>query len=91
MQTIFFTFQETNIFYRLAEPSDSSTPSGKVIFLLHGAAFTSETWEKEIGTIQTMASLGKFFKYFIQLFEHPIPEYFVCLLFEYFFQIKVLD
>jgi len=49
---------ETNIFYRLAEPGDSSTPSGKVIFLLHGAAFTSETWEKEIGTIQTMASLG---------------------------------
>ena len=61
MQTIFFTFQETNIFYRLAEPGDSSTPSGKVIFLLHGAAFTSETWEKEIGTIQTLASLGKFF------------------------------
>ena len=25
---------------------------------MHGAAFTSRTWQNEIGTIQTMASLG---------------------------------
>jgi len=49
---------DTNVFYRLAEPGASSTPSGQVLFLLHGAAFTSRTWENEIGTIQTMASLG---------------------------------
>jgi len=48
----------TNIFYRFAEPGENSTPSGQVLFLLHGAAFSSETWEKEIGTIQTMSSLG---------------------------------
>lgn len=48
----------TNIFYRIAEPGDGSTSSGQVLFLLHGAAFSSKTWQFEIGTIQTMASLG---------------------------------
>ena len=48
----------TNIFYRYSDPADGSTPSGQVLFLLHGAAFTSKTWQAEIGTIQTFASLG---------------------------------
>ena len=54
-----FSFKGTEIFYRIAEPGDeASTVSGQVLFLLHGAAFTSKTWQFEIGTIQTMASLG---------------------------------
>ena len=31
----------TNIFYRLAQPEDQSKSTGQVLFLLHGAAFTS--------------------------------------------------
>lgn len=48
----------TNIFYRVAEPGDATSPTGQVLFLLHGAAFSSKTWQFEIGTIQTIASLG---------------------------------
>ena len=46
------------MFYRIAEPGDISTATGKILFLLHGAAFSSKTWQFEIGTIQTMASIG---------------------------------
>jgi len=32
--------------------------SGQILFLLHGAAFTSKTWAVQVPTIQTMAALG---------------------------------
>jgi len=47
-----------NIYYRIAEPISTVKPTGQTLFLLHGAAFSSKTWANEIGTIQTMASLG---------------------------------
>ena len=47
-----------NIYYRIAEPVSTVKPTGQTLFLLHGAAFSSKTWANEIGTIQTMASLG---------------------------------
>lgn len=44
--------------YRLTEPSSSVTPTGRILFLLHGAAFTSKTWVDQVPTLQTMAALG---------------------------------
>ena len=47
-----------NVYYRVAEPAFETKRSGQVLFLLHGAAFSSKTWVNEIGTMQTMSSLG---------------------------------
>ena len=41
-----------NVFYREAGPD-----SGKVLFLLHGSAFKSQTW-LDTKTIQTAAAAG---------------------------------
>jgi pimeloyl-ACP methyl ester carboxylesterase len=46
------------VFYKTAEPADGVTPTGQVLFLLHGAAFQAKTWQIEVPTIQTMASVG---------------------------------
>ena len=34
------------------------TFSGKIVLLLHGAAFTSQTWIDKVDTIRTLAGLG---------------------------------
>lgn len=47
----------TQMFYRECFPK-SWDDSGKTILLLHGAAFKSETWVKDVPTIQTMCALG---------------------------------
>ena len=41
-----------------AEPPNSSDRTGKVILLLHGAAFTSQTWVDKVETLVTLAALG---------------------------------
>lgn len=47
------------MFYREANPG-SILPhaTGKTFLLLHGQAFTSQTWEQSLPTIQTLAVLG---------------------------------
>lgn len=46
------------LFYQTAEPPTDVQKTGQVLFLLHGAAFTSQTWIDKIPTIATMAALG---------------------------------
>nr|ACO12154.1 Abhydrolase domain-containing protein 14B [Lepeophtheirus salmonis] len=49
----------TNVYFKEANPTGGAfLPSGQSIFLLHGAAFTSATWENSIPTLQTLACLG---------------------------------
>jgi len=45
-------------FVQSAEPPNSSDRTGKVILLLHGAAFTSQTWVDKVETLVTLAALG---------------------------------
>ena len=47
------------IFYRESLPGPVLPPTGQSILLLHGQAFSSETWQRpELPTIQTMSTLG---------------------------------
>jgi len=46
------------LFYQTAEPPTEVQKTGQVVFLLHGAAFTSQTWVDKVPTIATMAALG---------------------------------
>jgi len=41
-----------------ADPPENVSPTGKVVLLLHGAAFTSQTWVDKVPTISTLAALG---------------------------------
>eukprot|EP00092_Neocalanus_flemingeri_P056856 GFUD01067453.1.p1 GENE.GFUD01067453.1~~GFUD01067453.1.p1 ORF type:complete len:272 (+),score=53.56 GFUD01067453.1:94-909(+) len=45
-------------FIQTAEPPQDVKLTGKVVLLLHGAAFTSQTWVDEVPTIATLAALG---------------------------------
>jgi len=45
-------------FVQKAEPVSSSVPTGKVILLLHGAAFSSQTWIDQVDTVASLAALG---------------------------------
>eukprot|EP00092_Neocalanus_flemingeri_P014813 GFUD01015989.1.p1 GENE.GFUD01015989.1~~GFUD01015989.1.p1 ORF type:complete len:254 (+),score=79.30 GFUD01015989.1:27-764(+) len=47
-----------NTFYQTAEPPVGVARSGKVVLLLHGAAFSSQTWVTRVPTIATLAALG---------------------------------
>ena len=44
--------------YREAAPGFFRPDSGKTVFLLHGQAYSSSTWQSQINTIQTLAALG---------------------------------
>ena len=45
------------VFYKECVPSNTAhTPL--TLLLLHGAAFTSKTWQESVPTIQTMCALG---------------------------------
>jgi len=46
------------LFYQTADPPSGVAKTGQVLFLLHGAAFTSQTWINKVPTIATMAALG---------------------------------
>lgn len=50
-----FGCQDLEVFYREAKPPEAS-PHVSVL-LLHGMAFTSETWQN-LGTIGTLAQMG---------------------------------
>jgi len=45
-------------FTQQADPPEGVSPTGKVVLLLHGAAFTSQTWVDKVQTIATLAALG---------------------------------
>ena len=53
---------EVKLFYKQCVPEHSRHKAQRTdfdtLFLLHGAAFTSKTWQDSIPTIQTMCSLG---------------------------------
>ncbi len=66
------------VFYRECHPASVLPETGKTVLLLHGQAFTSETWQAGgLKTMQTLAALGhrvvavdlpgKFMKYFATL------------------------
>ncbi|XP_023324492.1 protein ABHD14B [Eurytemora carolleeae] len=46
------------IFYQSASPPDGVVRTGKTVLLLHGAAFTSQTWIDKVPTLATLAALG---------------------------------
>ena len=47
--------KDVELFYKECIPKET----GKgVLWLLHGAAFTSNTWQKSLPTIQTICELG---------------------------------
>ena len=53
---------EVKVFYKECVPEHTRL-TGQIavpetLLLLHGAAFTSKTWQDSIPTIQTMCSLG---------------------------------
>jgi len=45
-------------YIQTAEPPEEVQSTGKVVLLLHGAAFTSQTWVDKVPTIATLAALG---------------------------------
>ncbi len=50
--------QGVEVFHRKCSPGFLRPSSGKTLLLLHGAAFTSETWTKDVKTVQTLCALG---------------------------------
>jgi len=48
----------SKIFYQFANPAADVAESGKTVLLLHGAAFTSQTWIDKVPTLATLAALG---------------------------------
>jgi len=47
-----------NTFYQTAVPPAGVARTGQVVLLLHGAAFSSQTWVDRVPTIATLAALG---------------------------------
>merc|ERR1719483_944762 len=47
-----------NTFYQTADVPDGVDPSGQVVLLLHGAAFSSQTWVDRVPTIATLTAAG---------------------------------
>lgn len=45
-------------FIQLADPPSGVDASGQVVLLLHGAAFSSQTWVDGVPTIATLAAMG---------------------------------
>ena len=39
-------------------PPPGTASTGRVVVLLHGAAFTSQTWLDKVATVRTLAALG---------------------------------
>jgi len=54
----YFDVHGTETFAQSANPPDNVKKSNKVVLLLHGAAFTSQTWIDKVDTIRTLAALG---------------------------------
>lgn len=47
-----------SIFVQFADPPSSVKDSGKTVLLLHGAAFTSQTWVDKVPTLASLAAMG---------------------------------
>ena len=51
--------KEIKLFYKECVPKQERVKENLItLWLLHGAAFTSKTWQDSIPTIQTMCALG---------------------------------
>ena len=46
------------VFYRSCNPGFGLPSSGKTVLLLHGQAFTSQTWQQDVHTMQALCAMG---------------------------------
>jgi len=46
------------IFYQVGNPPEGVEETGTTVLLLHGAAFTSQTWVDKVPTLTTLAAVG---------------------------------
>jgi len=50
--------QGAEVFTQTGSPPPGTASTGRVVVLLHGAAFTSQTWLDRVATVRTLAALG---------------------------------
>jgi len=58
IQPMTVTIANIETFAQTADPPSGTSASGKVVLLLHGAAFTSQTWVDAVPTLASLAAMG---------------------------------